>query len=68
MSANGNGSRVLNLLRAALKDSRPWAWLAAVVTAATAAAYLTAAASPLPSRHTGGSDTGAATQFLSCGL
>jgi len=67
MSANGNGSRVLNLLRAALKDSRPWAWLAAAVTAATAAAYLTAAASPVPSRHAAGSDTGAVGQFLSCG-
>ena len=67
MSANGNGSRALNVLRAALQGSRWWAWLAATAVAGTTAAYLTAAASPVPSRHAAGSDTGAGAQILSCG-
>jgi subtilase family serine protease len=67
MSANGNGSRVLNVLRAALQGSRWWAWLAATAVAGTTAAYLTAAASPVPSRHAAGTDTAAAAQLLSCG-
>jgi hypothetical protein len=46
MPASGTGPRPLNALRPALEGSRPWAWLTAVVAAASAAAYLTAAAGP----------------------
>jgi len=67
MSASGNGSRVRSALRSALEGSRPWAWLTAVVAAATAAAYLTAAAGPAAPARPAGSDTGATAQFLSCG-
>jgi len=66
MSANGPWSRVRSALRPALEGSRPWAWLAAVVAAATAAAYLTAAAGPAASAP-GRGDTGALAQPLSCG-
>jgi subtilase family serine protease len=41
MPAHGNGSRLRSALRSALQGSRPWAWLAAAVTAATAAMALT---------------------------
>jgi subtilase family serine protease len=67
MSANGPWSRVRSALRPALEGSRPWAWLAAVVAAATAAAYLTAAAGPAASARSARGDTGAAAQPLSCG-
>ena len=66
MSANGPWSRGRSALRPALEGSRPWAWLAAVVAAATAAAYLTAAAGPAASAP-GRGDTGALAQPLSCG-
>ena len=67
MSASGIGSRLRSALRPALEGSRPWAWLTAVVAAATAVAYLTAAAGPAAPARPAGSDTGATAQFLSCG-
>jgi subtilase family serine protease len=67
MSANGTGSRLLNALRPAVQGSRPWAWLTATVVAATAAAYLTAAAGPAASGHQAPADTGTVMQLLSCG-
>ena len=66
MSGNGNASRLRSALRSALEGSRGWAWLAAVVAAATAAAYLTAAAGPAASAP-GRGDTEALAQPLSCG-
>jgi subtilase family serine protease len=60
-------TRLLDLGRALMRGSRPWAWLAAIAAAGTTAAYLVAATSPVPSRHAGGTDTAAAAGPLMCG-
>jgi hypothetical protein len=67
MHTNRYASRLLDAGRASMHGSRPWAWLAAIAAAGTTAAYLTAAASPVPSRHAAGTDTAAAAQPLLCG-
>jgi subtilase family serine protease len=67
MHTNGNASRLLGAGRALIGGSRWIAWLAATAAAGTTAAYLTAAASPVPSRHSAGTDTPAVGSLLSCG-
>jgi len=67
MHTNRYASRLLHAGRTLMRGSRPWAALAATAAAGTTAAYLTAAASPVPSRHAAGTDTGTVTQSLSCG-
>jgi subtilase family serine protease len=67
MHTNRYASRLLDAGRALMRGSRWWAWLAATAVAGTTAAYLTAATSPVPSRHTAGTDTAAAAQLLLCG-
>jgi subtilase family serine protease len=60
-------TRLLDARRALMRGSRWWAWLTVTAAAGTTAAYLTAAASPVPSRHAAGTDTAAAAQLLRCG-
>ena len=67
MHTNWNASRLLDAARALMRGSRPWAWLAATAAIGTTVAYLTAAASPVPSRHAAGTDTAAAAGPLVCG-
>jgi subtilase family serine protease len=67
MHTNRYASRLLDAGRALMRGSHWWAWLAATAAAGTTAAYLTAAASPVPSRHAAGTDTAAAAQLLLCG-
>jgi subtilase family serine protease len=59
--------QLMNALQPVLHSPRWWPGLAAVAAAATAAAYLTAAAAPVGRAHSAGADTGAAIQLLSCG-
>jgi subtilase family serine protease len=67
MHTNRYASRLLDTGRTLMRGSRWWAWLAATALAGTTAAYLTAAASPVPSRHAAGTDTAAAAGPLACG-
>jgi subtilase family serine protease len=66
MHTNRYASRLLDAGRALMRGSRPWAWLAATAVVGTTAAYLTVAASPVPSRHAAGTDTATAVRLL-CG-
>ena len=64
MHRNWNASRLLDALRALMRGSRWWAWLAATAAAGTTAAYLTALAAPAGLTQAGLDMAG---QPLSCG-